>query len=119
MRVHTAAVIAKQWLRHEGHGLAVLIGDIANHVLVEHHVVCGFDESVESLVDFTLAAGRDFVVVAFNIEAALDHGRRPFRCGDPDNDQSAERGNSLPCIAGGSPDCSPRGPSSIVPPRRR
>ena len=71
--VHAAAVIAEQRLGHEGHALAVLIRDVADHVLVQHHVVGRFDQRVEALIDFALAGGGDFVVVALDIEADLDH----------------------------------------------
>ena len=74
VRVHAAAVIAEQRLGHERHGLAVLIRHVADDVLVQHHVVGGLHQRVEALIDFALAAGGDFVMMALDVEAALDHG---------------------------------------------
>src|SRR5581483_1597122 len=42
--MHSAAVVLKNRLKHEGHGLAILIGHILHDVLVEHHVVGGTDQ---------------------------------------------------------------------------
>ncbi len=72
--MHSAAVVAEERLGHEGHGFSVLIGHVADDVLVQHHVVGRFHQRVEPLVDFALAAGCDFVVMALDVEAALDHG---------------------------------------------
>ena len=58
--------------------LAVLIGHVADDVFVHHHVVGGFHQRVEALIDFALAAGGHFVVVALDVEAALDHGLHHF-----------------------------------------
>ena len=69
VRVHAAAVIREQRLGHEGHRLAVLVGDVADDVLVQHHVVGRFHQRVEALVDFGLAAGGHFVVVALDVAA--------------------------------------------------
>ena len=76
--VHAAAVVAEERLGHEGHGLAVLVGHVADDVLVQHHVVGALDQGVEALIDLALAAGGDFVVVALDVEAALDHGLHHF-----------------------------------------
>jgi predicted HAD superfamily Cof-like phosphohydrolase len=72
--VHAAAVIREQRLGHERHGLAVLVGHVADDVLVQHHVVGRLHQLVEALVDFGLAAGGHFVVVALDVQPALDHG---------------------------------------------
>src|SRR5438046_1605943 len=64
MRVHAAAVVAEQRFGHEGDRLAILIRDIPDDVLVKHHVVGRFHQSVETLINFALTAGGDFVVVA-------------------------------------------------------
>ncbi len=103
VRVHAAAVIAKQRFRHEGDCFPVLIGDIAHDVLVEHHVVGRFHEGVEALVDFALPAGRHLVVMAFDVQGRIRSWSRPSRCADPDNDRSEGQGNSLLCSAAGSP----------------
>ena len=54
--------------------LAVLVGDVADDVLVQHHVVGRLHQRVEPLIDFALAAGGHFVVMALDVEPALDHG---------------------------------------------
>ena len=74
MHMHAAAVIRKQGLRHKRHRLAVLVGHVANHILVNHHVVGGFHQLVEALVDFRLAAGGHFVMVALDVQTAGNHG---------------------------------------------
>ena len=74
VHVHPAAVIRKQRLGHERHGLAVLVGDVADDVLEQHHVVRRLHQLVEPLVDFGLASGGHFVMVALDVQPALDHG---------------------------------------------
>ena len=71
--VHAAAVVGKQRLGHEGSGFAVLIRHIAHDVLEQHHVVGRLHQRVELLVDFGLAAGGDFVVMALDDDADLLH----------------------------------------------
>ena len=77
MAVHAGAGVAEDGFGHEGDGFAVLVGDVPDDVFVGHHVVGRFDEGVVALVDFALAGGGDFVVVALDDEAAglhdLDH----------------------------------------------
>ena len=72
--VHAAAVVREQRLGHEGHGLPVLVGHIADDVLVQHQVVRHLEERGEPHVDLGLAARGDFVMVALGVNAALDHG---------------------------------------------
>ncbi len=74
MYMHSAAVVAEQRLRHESHCLAVLVGDIAHDVLVQHHVVRRLHQGVKALIDLALAPGGDFVMMALDVEPALDHG---------------------------------------------
>ena len=78
VRVHAAAVVGKQRLRHEGDGFAVLVRHVADDVLVEHHVVRGLHQRVEPLIDLALAARGDLVVMALDAQAALDHGLHHF-----------------------------------------
>jgi hypothetical protein len=66
-------VVGEQRLRHEGDRLAVLVGHVADAVLVQHHVVGRLHQSVEALVDLGLTAGGDLVVVALDVQAALQH----------------------------------------------
>src|SRR3954466_6111893 len=73
MTMHAAAVVPEEGFWHEGDGLSILIRDIADYIFVKHHVVRRLNQRVEALVDFTLPAGGNFVMVAFDIEAALDH----------------------------------------------
>ena len=63
MAVHARAVVAEQRLRHERRGLAVLPGDVLDHVLVGHDLVGHARQRPEAHVDLALAAGRDLVVV--------------------------------------------------------
>ena len=65
--VHAAAVVLEDGLGHEGDGFAVLVGNVLHDVFVEQHVVGGLDQRIEAQVDFGLAAGGDFVVMAFNV----------------------------------------------------
>ena len=76
MSMHAAAVVLKERLGHEGDGLAVLVGDVLDDVLVEHHVVGRAHQRAEFEIDFCLAAGGDFVVMALHLEAAALHGHR-------------------------------------------
>src|SRR3984957_619188 len=62
--MHPAAVVAEQWLWHERYRLAVLI---------RHHVVGRFNQRVEALIDLALPAGGYFVMMALNVDPALDH----------------------------------------------
>ena len=78
VHVHAAAVVAEQRLGHERDGLAVLMRHVADDVLVQHHVVGRLHQRVEALIDLALAGGGDFVVVALDVEAALDHGLDHF-----------------------------------------
>ena len=70
MGVHAAAVVIPKGLRHEGRCASVLEGDVADDPLVDHHVVGGDDERRELLVDLGLAAGGDFMMVAFDDQPA-------------------------------------------------
>src|SRR5947209_3708725 len=74
MRVHTTAVIAEKRLGHEGCSLAVLLSYIAHDVFVEHHIVRGLHERVESLIDLALTRRRHFVMVTFDGDSTLLHG---------------------------------------------
>ena len=74
--VHAAAVVLEERLGHEGHGLAVLVGDVLRDVLVEHHGVGRLEERVELQVDLGLAAGGDFVMMALDHQPAVLHGQR-------------------------------------------
>ena len=76
--MHAAAVIAIKRLGHERYGLVVLIGDVADDVFIQHHVVGRFHQRVEALIDLALAAGGDFMMMALNVETAANHGFHHF-----------------------------------------
>ena len=73
VRVHAAAVVLEQGLRHEGDRLAVAGGSVLDDVLVEHHRVRHLDEGREPQVDLGLTAGADLVVLALGVETELLH----------------------------------------------
>ena len=45
--MHAAAVVLENRLGHKGHGLAVLVGNVLDHILVEHHVVGRAHQRIE------------------------------------------------------------------------
>ena len=72
--VHTAAIVLENRLRHERHRLAILIGNILDDVLVEHHVISRPHQRIELQVNLGLAAGCHFVMVTFHFQPAGLHG---------------------------------------------
>ena len=54
--------------------LPCLRGHVLDDVLVHQHAVGHFHQFVKSQVDFRLAGGADFVVLTFDIQAAIDQG---------------------------------------------
>ena len=78
MRVHAGAVVAEERLGHEAGGLAVLLGDVLDDVFVNHHPVGGGDERAETIVNFGLAGGGDFVVLLFDFDAQFFHRQHHF-----------------------------------------
>src|SRR5262245_4756969 len=69
--MHTAAIVSKDWFRHEGHRSVVPLGNIPQDVFVVLHVVAhGFEGRVTD-VDLCLAGCRDFVMLAFNRHACF------------------------------------------------
>jgi hypothetical protein len=73
--VHAAAVVALHGLRHEGHGLAIGVGDVVDDVFVLLDVVGLFDQTAEDHPQFVLA-GRHFVVVLVDLDAHALHRRQ-------------------------------------------
>jgi hypothetical protein len=63
VRVHPRAVVAEERLRHEGHALPVLAGDVLDHVLVGHDLVGHARQRGEAEIDLALPARGDLVVV--------------------------------------------------------
>ena len=76
--VHAGAVIGEQRLGHEGDGFVVLLGDVLDDVLVDHDLIAHADQFVELHIDFALAGSGDFVMLGFDIDAAIDHGLHHF-----------------------------------------
>ena len=68
----------KDRLGHERDGLAVLVGHVLDDVLVEQHVVGGAAPASRTQIDFRLAAGCDFVMMALDLQAAALHGHDHF-----------------------------------------
>ena len=62
--VHAGAVVAEERLGHERRGLAVLLGDVLDDVLVHMHLVGHLHQAVEAHVDLGLAGGGHFVVLS-------------------------------------------------------
>ena len=75
VHVHARAVVGEQGLGHEGRGLAVLLGDVLDHVFVLDQLVGHRDQRVEPHVDLALAGGRDLVVVGLDRDPDLLHGQ--------------------------------------------
>ena len=73
MRVHTAAVVTEDRLRHERDRLAVPTGDVLDDILVHHHFVGRAHERIEADVDLRLARGGHFMVVFLDGNAHLLH----------------------------------------------
>src|SRR6476619_4224044 len=69
--MHAAAVIGEEWLGHKSDGFVVPLGHVAHDVFVVLHVVCHLFNRGETNVDFSLARGRDFVVLALDRDARL------------------------------------------------
>jgi hypothetical protein len=63
MRVHTRPVVAEEGLGHEGDGLPVRASDVADDVLVGHHLVGHPRQGLVAEVDLALAARGDLVVM--------------------------------------------------------
>ena len=66
MHVHTATVVANQWLRHERSSFAVGMGYILNHIFKVQDFVSFLDEGVKSYANLALTSSRNLVMVHFN-----------------------------------------------------
>jgi hypothetical protein len=73
MGVHPGAVVAEERLGHEAGGLAVFLGHVFDDVFVNHHPVGGGDQRTETIVNFGLAGGGDFMVLALDLDAEFFH----------------------------------------------
>ena len=71
------AVVTKDWLWHEGHGLAIGIGNLVDDILVDLYVVGSLDHRRKLDAEFVLGRGH-FMVVLFNDHAHVGHGSEHF-----------------------------------------
>src|SRR5215831_18193056 len=71
MTMHAGAVITVEWLGHEGRAFVMALGYVAHRVFKNLQVVGGANQSGIAKVDFALAGGGDFMVMAFNLNAGL------------------------------------------------
>ena len=69
--VHAGAVVAEERLRHERDGLVVLLRDVPDDVFVILHVVGHLLHRSETDVDFGLAGGGDFMMLALDRDAGF------------------------------------------------
>jgi len=76
MYMHATAIIADQGLRHEGHGLAIAMGYVHNHVLENLQLVRLAHQGVEAGADLALAGGRYLVMMHFHGHAHVLQGQR-------------------------------------------
>ena len=76
--MHSAAIILEDRLGHEGDRLAVLVCNVLHDVLVKQHVIGRFYERIVFQINFSLATGGNFVVMAFHIKTAANHGHDHF-----------------------------------------
>ncbi len=78
MHVHARAVVAEDWLRHEGDSLARRPAGVLDDVFELHHVIGGSQHGVELVVDLGLASGAHLVVCTLYLKADIlqvfDHG---------------------------------------------
>ena len=79
VHVHARAVVLEQRLRHERRRLARGVGDVLDHVLVEHELVGHAQQRVEAHVDLGLAGGAHLVVLHLDAHARLDELEHDFR----------------------------------------
>ena len=73
VRVHAAAVVLEDRLRHERHRLAVALRDVLADVLVPHELIGHLDQRLELHVDFALAGRGDLVMVRLDDDPDLAH----------------------------------------------
>jgi hypothetical protein len=69
VHVHAAAVVADDGLGHEGGGLAVGVGHVVDHVLLQLHPVGALDQRAELGADLHLAGVGHLVVVHLDRDA--------------------------------------------------
>ena len=77
VHMHARTIVALDRLGHESGGLAIGIGDLVDHILVDLHVVAALGQRVELEAKFMLGGG-DFVVMLFRLDAHVLHDRQHF-----------------------------------------
>ncbi|EAP80421.1 hypothetical protein NAS141_17949 [Sulfitobacter sp. NAS-14.1] len=77
VHVHAGAVVAIDWLGHEGCGFTIGVRHVVDHVFVFLQLVRLFGQRAEDQAQFVLA-GRHFVVVFVDLHAKTFHGRQHF-----------------------------------------
>jgi hypothetical protein len=75
VHVHAGAVVTDQRLGHEGGGLAIGMRHVVHAVLEDLYLVGLLDQRVELDADLALAGGTHLVVMHFDRQAHLLHGR--------------------------------------------
>src|ERR1700687_3213218 len=78
MNVHSRGVVLEQRFGHERRSHIVLAGGILDHVFVDHQVVSHAGERSEAHVYFVLAAGRDFMMMGFDLDPQRLHRQHHF-----------------------------------------
>src|SRR5262245_22943600 len=68
MTMHPAAVVVEHRFRHERLRFTVIKSGVLHHVLEEHDVVRGTEESRKPKVNFALASGSYFVMVHLRLD---------------------------------------------------
>ena len=78
MHMHAAAVIADDGFRHESQGLSITMRHVLQRVLENLHFVGFLGQRIRRHIDLTLAGGRHFVVMHFELQAHFfaGHGHR-------------------------------------------
>src|SRR5882762_9465518 len=71
MTVHTRAVVAVERLRHEGRAFTLFRSHVAHCVLKDLQVIGGAQQSRITEINFTLAGGSNFMVMAFDMNAGF------------------------------------------------
>ena len=78
MDVHAGAIVSKERLGHERHGLPGPIGRISDNIFVHHHAIRAFQQRVIAHVNLGLARPANLVVVALDVDPGGDHSLHHF-----------------------------------------
>ena len=97
VRVHAGAVVAEQRLGHEGDDLVVLLGDVLDDVLVDHHLVGHPHELAGTSCRFRTARRWPLRGAGLRRRCRSRSAFASSRCGCSSAHRPAARGSSLPC----------------------